>query len=82
MIKEEPIKAKYRYRREEQIHTFKSGQLTERVATIIEEVEVEGSFDPPRKSSTSIIRKITEIVLPALSLIEIVRVLAEILSVL
>ena len=81
-LKEEPIKANYRHRREERIRIFESDQLRERVATTIVEVEVEDNSDTHRKSSTSIIRKITEIALPALGLVEILRVLAEILGVL
>lgn len=79
-LKGEPIKRIHR--REERTRIVESGRLTERVTTIEEEVELEDSFDAPRGSSTSIIRKITEIVLPALGLVEILRVLAEILGVL
>ena len=73
---------KFRYKRsvrEKQIRIYGAGQVTEKTTRkAVDRIDFEFS----RRSYTSIIRKINEIAVPVLSVIEILRFLADILSVL
>lgn len=73
---------KFRYKKsvlEEQIRMYGLGRLTEK--TTIESVD-RIDFESSRRSSASIIRKMNEIAVLILNVIKILRVLAEIVSVL